>query len=155
MAGLINLMSIVITTIGVFFGFFFLSKDPKASLAIVTSTSVGVAGTLAFIRHVIFHRSDAARLGWNTDRPDWIFEVGFSNLSFGFMGLTSVIMDWGTYAQVVVLLGYSLYLIQAAALHAYRYFTDQTPMPGRLWRSCLLTLLCAGLMCFFGIYALS
>jgi hypothetical protein len=40
--------------------------------------AVGTAGILAFLRHLVFHKSDAKRLGWETDRPDWMFEVGFA-----------------------------------------------------------------------------
>jgi hypothetical protein len=109
---------------------------------------------LAFVRHVLFHKSDAARLGWETDRPDWMFEVGFANLAFGFMGFLAVFAKWGTQAQAVVLLGYALYLFQAAMLHGYRYFADAKRSPARLWRSVLATLLYAGLMTFFAVYAL-
>jgi len=91
------------------------------------------------------------RLGWETDRPDWMFEVGFANLAFGFMGFLSVLAGRGALAQSVVLLGYALYLFQAACLHGYRYFTDAKKNPARLWRSCVATLLFAGMMVFFGL----
>jgi hypothetical protein len=31
-------------------------------------STVGIVGILAYIRQVIFHKSNAARLGWETDR---------------------------------------------------------------------------------------
>lgn len=154
MAGIISITGMLAGTIGLFFGFFYCSHKPQSSLEIVTITTVGIVGILAFVRHVIFHKSDAKRLGWETERPDWMFEVGFANLAFGFMGFLSVLAGWGTQAQAVVLLGYALYLFQAACLHGYRYFTDEKKSPARLWRSCLATLLFAGMMAFFALSTL-
>jgi len=116
--------------------------------------TVGVEGVLGFVRHFFFYKADARRLGWETDRPDWMWEVGFANLGFGAMGLLAVIADWGVQAQALALLGYSLYLFQAAMLHLYRYFTDETRSPARLWRAVMLTLLIVAMMTFFAIYAL-
>ena len=154
MAGIISIVGMLVGTIGLFFGFFYLSHKPQTSLEIVTITTVGIVGILAFVRHVNFHKSDAKRLGWETERPDWMFEVGFANLAFGFMGFLSVLAEWDMHAQAVVLLGYALYLFQAACLHGYRYFTDEKKSPNRLWRSCLAILLFAGMMAFFALSAL-
>ena len=154
MAGMISWISMIIGFVGIFFGFYFLSGNPLTSLAIVTVTTAGIAGVLAFIRHVIFHKEDAKRLGWETERPDWMFEVGFANLAFGVMGILTVALSWGAYAQVIVLIGYALYLFQAAILHGYRFFTDAEKSPARLWRSFLGTLLYVGMMTFFAVYVL-
>ena len=154
MAGTISIVGMAVGTIGIFFGFFYLGSSPLTSLGIVTSTTVGVVGLLAFVRHVIFHKSDAERLGWETDRPDWMFEVGFANLAFGCMGLLAVLAGWGARAQVLALLGYALYLFQAACLHGYRYFTDEKKSPARLWRGCIATLLFVGMMVFFAVRGL-
>lgn len=154
MAGMISIIGMLVGAVGIFLGFFYLWNNPQTSLWIVTLTTVGIVGILAFLRHVFFHRSDAKRLGWEMERPDWIFEVGFANLAFGFMGCLSVGAQWGTHAQALVLLGYALYLFQAAVLHGYRYFTDEKKSPARLWRSFLATLLFVGMMAFFGIHAL-
>jgi hypothetical protein len=154
MASLIGMFGMVVGTVGIFFGFYYLAEAPQTSLGIVTITTVGIVGILAFVRHVIFHKSDAERLGWQTSRPDWMFEVGFANLAFGFMAFLAVFVEWGTQAQAVVLLGYSLYLFQAAALHGYRYFTDERRSPARLWRSVLATLLFSGMMTFFAVRSL-
>jgi len=150
----ISIVSKVVAGVGIFFGFFYLGDDPERSLSIVTVTTVGVVGVLAFVCHFVLHKQDAARLGWETDRPDWMWEVGFANLAFGFMGFLAVLADWGTHAQALVLLGYALYLFQAAMLHAYRYFTDEKRSRARLWRGVVLTLVLAGMMTFFGVYAL-
>ena len=154
MARFISIAGMIAGAVGLFFGFYYLADAPRTSLSIVAVTAVGIVGVLAFVRHVFFHRSDAHRLGWETDRPDWMFEVGFANLAFGFMGFIAVFADWGTQAQAVVLLGYSLYLFQAAMLHGYRYFTDEIRSRSRLWRSVLATLAFAGMMTFFAVHAL-
>ena len=154
MAKWISLASMAIGAVGIFLGFYYLGSAPLTALRIVTATTVGIVGILAFVRHVIFHKSDAERLGWQTDRPDWMFEVGFANLAFGFMGLLALVPGLGKEAQIVILLGYALYLVQAALLHGFRYFTDAVRSPARLWRSTIATLLYAGMMIFFALYAL-
>jgi hypothetical protein len=140
-------------SIGIFFGFFFLSSRPFTALAIVTGTCVGVVGVLAFFRHVFFHRADAARLGWTTDRPDWQFEVGFANLAFGITAWFVVFWAPSYPAFFVLLLGYSVYLGQAALLHLYRYLTDDTRSVARLWRSVIGTFLFAVMMAVFAYRA--
>lgn len=155
MAGLISTASMLVGAVGIFFGFFYyFSGDLLKAVAIVTVTTVGIVGVLAFVRHVIFYRSDAKRLGWETDRPDWMFEVGFANLAFGFMGILSVLARWGLRAEAVVLSGYALYLFQAACLHGYRYITAEKKSPARLWRSSIATLLYVVMMVFFALSSL-
>lgn len=150
----LHLSGMLVGTVGVFFGFLYLGPDPRLSLQVVTLTTVGVVGVLAFVRHFFFHEADARRMGWETDRPEWAFEVGFANLAFGAMGLLSVLANLGTEAQALSVLGYALYLAQAAALHATRYFRQPERSPGRLWRSVLGTGWFAVLMTFFALRAL-
>jgi hypothetical protein len=151
MAGILTYIGMATGSVGLFFGFYFLSINPAFSLRVVTFTTVGIVGILAFVRHVIYHKSDAKRLGWETDRPDWMFEVGFANLAFGLMGVFSVTWNQTVNTQAIILGGYAMYLFQAAILHGYRYFTDTQKSPARLWRSCIATLLYAGFMAFFAI----
>lgn len=154
MAKFISILSMVIGTAGIFMAFDFLFTDPEKALRIVTFSTVGVTGILAFVRHVIFYKADMKRLGWETDRPDWMFEVGFANLGFGAAGLFSSMVTGGKPAMAVVLGAYALYLFQAGMLHGYRYFTDPVRSPARLWRSCVSTLLYAGMMGYFVITTL-
>ena len=153
MALFLHLAGMAVGGIGIFLGFYFLSSRPLTSLALVTGTCVGVVGILAFVRHVLFYRSDAARLGWETDRPDWQFEVGFANLAFGLMGFTVALCTPSFPAFFVVLLGYSAYLTQAALLHLYRYLTNPERSPALLWRSVIGTLLFAAMMSVFAVRA--
>ena len=154
MSGLISIISMAAGTAGVFFGFYYLGDQPLTALRLVTFSTVGVVGILSFVRHVIFYKSDMKRLGWETDKPDWMFEVGFANLAFGFIGLVAVFANQGKYPLILALSGYAVYLFQAALLHGYRYFTDKVKSPARLWRSCVATLLYVVMMTYFVIVSL-
>jgi hypothetical protein len=150
----ISIVGYVAVSVGVFLGFYYLGQDLEKALAIVTVMTVGVEGVLGFVRHYFFYKQDAKRLGWETDRPDWMWEVGFANLGFGAMAILAVAAGWGVQAQALALLGYALYLFQAAMLHLYRYFTDEKRSSARLWRAVMLTLVIVVMMTFFAIYAL-
>lgn len=151
MASVISIISMLAGTAGIFFGFYYITEQPILALRIVTFSTVGVVGVLSFVRHVIFYKSDMKRLGWETDKPDWMFEVGFANLAFGFTGTLSALANWSKDAQILVLAGYAIYLLQAGILHGYRYFTDNVKSPARLWRSCLATLLYVIMMGYFAV----
>ena len=153
MAALIGYLGMVVGTLGVFFGFFFINH-PATSTVIVTATTVAAVGILGFIRHLFFHKADAKRLGMETERPDWAYEVGFANLAFGVAAVVATAARLGMAAQAVILLAYAVYLLQAGILHGYRYFTEADKKPAKLWRSCVATLWFAVLMLFFAIRAL-
>lgn len=153
MASIVSLLGMLTGTVGLFLGFYFLDADPPTAFRIVTVTTVGIVGVLAFVRHVFLFRADAARLGWQTDRPDWAFEVGFANMAFGAMGLLAGLASFEAKMQAVLILGYAFYLFQAAMLHFYRYLTDLPRLAVRLWRSVIATLLFAGMMSFFAVRA--
>jgi len=53
----------LVGTVGLFLVFYFLGTAPLTSIRIVTLTTVGVVGALAFVRHVLLFHSDAERLG--------------------------------------------------------------------------------------------
>jgi hypothetical protein len=81
--------------------------------------AVGVLGVVSFIRHSIFHRSDAARMKWDIGRTDnFQIEVGLANLAWGVVGLAAVAWDWGVAAQAAITGVFGLYLLSAASLHA-------------------------------------
>lgn len=149
MSGLISIISMVVGTAGIFFGFYFDSTQPLFALRIVVLSTVGIVGVLSFIRHVVFYKSDMKRLEWVTEKPDWMFEVGFANLAFGAMGLIAFFTGVSRSALILVLAGYAIYLLQAAILHGYRYFTDEVKSPARLWRSTVATLLYVIMMGYF------
>jgi hypothetical protein len=94
--------------------------DAASALQIVAPTAVGLVGLLAFVRHFIFHKSDAKRLGWESTRPEFQYEVGFANLGFALVAFFSYFGGWGVAAHVAVVLGYGLYLLQSAMLHLWK-----------------------------------
>lgn len=150
----LHLSGMLVGAVGIFFGFFYLGPNPRLSLEIVTVTTVGLVGVLAFVRHFVFHKADARRMGWDTDRPEWAYEVGFANLAFGTMGLLAVFARLGPQAQALTVLGYALYLMQAAALHAAQYLGEAKRSPAKLWNSVLGTAWFAVLMTFFALWSL-
>lgn len=84
--------------IGLFIGFITISGDPP-SLTIAALLAVGATGILSFLRHSIFHRSDAARGGWDFgSRNNFQVEVGLANLAWGGFAILAVILDWGLVA---------------------------------------------------------
>jgi len=151
MAAILGYTGMLIGSIGIFFGFFHLTHNPILAIRIISFCTVGIVGVLAFVRHFIFHKSDAIRLGWETERPEFGYEVGFANLAFGLISLLTSIQNYSMQTQSVIVLGYALYLFQAGLLHGYIYLTDGKKSAARLWRSCLATLLYAGMMSYLSI----
>ena len=79
--------------------------DAAAGLEIFTPTAVGLVGLLAFVRHFVFHESDAKRLGWESSRPQFQYEVGFANLAFA---LVAFLVYFGGGGQLLPTLRWSL-----------------------------------------------
>lgn len=150
----LGLSGMFVGSVGIFFGFYYLGENPQLSLEIMTITTVGIVGVLAFVRHFIFHKADAERMGWETDRPEWAYEVGFANLAFGVMGFLAVLLRLGVQAQALVLLGYAIYLAQAAMLHGYEYIKADHKSAEKLWRIVIGTASFSAMMLFFSLYAL-
>ena len=149
-ASALNMAGMVSGAIGIFFGFYFLSTDLSLALRVVTCFSVGVVGFLAFVRHVVFHRSDAIRLGWQTNNPAWQMEVGFANLAVSAPALYTATMHPSNAAFFVLLTAYSLYLAQATVLHAITLFRNQSQRTISVWTRVIATGLFALML---GIFA--
>ena len=107
--------------IGLFFGLNALSNGQIASaVQWVALWSVGGVGLLSFVRHAVFHRSDAVRMGWDLGkRNDFQLEVGFANLAWGVVALIAAWLDWGTMVLASLILVFGLYMLQAAVLHLF------------------------------------
>ncbi len=122
MASLIRSLAIVrnlVATVGIFLGFYFLfSGNPPLGVSLVAVLAVGVVGLIAFLSHVVLHREDAARLGWEVGAPYFQYEVGFANLAFAIAALIAVAASFGPRAGETVIIGYAVYLLQAGLLHA-------------------------------------
>ena len=73
---------------------------------------------MSFVRHSVFHRSDAARMGWDYGRRnDFQIEVGLANLAIGATGIAAWALGWGVHAEGTVVVVFGLYLLGAALLH--------------------------------------
>jgi hypothetical protein len=118
-AWVLHILELVAGVLGLGVGFSRL-PDAASALAVAKPTAVGLVGLLAFLRHFVFHESDAKRLGWESGRPEFQYEVGFANLAFALVALLAYFGGWGIGAQAAVLLGFGLYLLQAALLHTWQ-----------------------------------
>lgn len=127
--------------------------DAASALAIVTPTAVGLVGLLAFIRHFVFHESDAKRLGWESTGAEFQYEVGFANLAFSLVAFLAYFGGWAAAAQVAVVLGYGLYLLQAALLHTWQSVRGEGRLR-RLLQSALPALVFSLLMIYLAVNAM-
>ena len=105
--------------IGLFFGLNALSAGQiPSALRWVALWSVGGVGLLSFVRHAVFHRSDAVRMGWDLGRRnDFQIEVGFANLAWGVVAIVASCLNWGTKSLGCLILVFGIYMLQAAVLH--------------------------------------
>lgn len=109
-AVLLMIATYVLGAVGVFVGFSTLNASPP-SLRWAALIAVGGAGVLSFVRHALFHRSDAARMGWSMGRRNnFQIEVGIANLAWGLVAILAAVLDWGLAAQAVTFLVFGLYL---------------------------------------------
>ncbi|HTP14663.1 MAG TPA: hypothetical protein VMK13_02375 [Streptosporangiaceae bacterium] len=120
---------------GVAVAFYYLGSDGKRALTAVT-IACAVIGLVSWVRHVLVWQEDARRLNAaGQATPFFQWETGFANGAFAIAGLMAVVFDWGVAAMAVAVLGYALYLLQAALLNGRRYFSGQSRTPARLWGS--------------------
>ena len=104
----------LVTIPGLAVGFATVFADPP-SLALAALLTVGAGGILSFFRHAVFHRSDAARMGWDYGTTNaFQIETGLANLAWGSAAILAVALDWGLAAQSTTLLVFGLYMIGAA-----------------------------------------
>ena len=101
---------------GVAIGFNTVSGDDP-SLTAAVLLAVGLAGFLSFLRHSVFHRSDAVRMGWDFGgRNNFQIEVGIANLAFALLAVLAVVLDWGLVAEASAFLVFGFYLGGAAIM---------------------------------------
>ncbi|HYA14091.1 MAG TPA: DUF6790 family protein [Syntrophales bacterium] len=150
MAHVIATLRIIVGTIGLFFGYYKLfDNDLEAALDIISVTVVGTVGLLSFVGHLIFHKGDAERLGWESSTPYYQYEVGFAHLAFALAALVTFFGDWGFTAQVLAILGYALYLLQVGILYTWRCFSEHRVFSRYFLRHAISTLIYVGLMIYF------
>lgn len=104
--------------VGIAIGFSTISAKPP-SLSIAALLAVGLAGGLSFLRHSVFHRSDAARMGWvNGKRNNFQIEVGLANLAWALLAVAAVAFGWGLRVQASSFLVFGFYLLAVAVFIA-------------------------------------
>lgn len=143
------LLRIFVGAAGIFFGFFFFfSGEPGVAFTVVSVVAVGIVGLIAFFSHVIFAKSDARRLGWESDHPCWQYEVGFANLSLAVVTLAAWMGGLGTRVLSVLTLCFAVYLLQTGLLHGRLSLMKQdAKYRGRA----LLTIIFSVIMIGFGL----
>lgn len=80
---------------------------------------VGAVGIISMIRHSVFHVSDAARAGVESD-PFYMIELGFANGAIGILALIAYFGTWGPGAEAALMLTYAVYLGSALILFLYK-----------------------------------
>jgi hypothetical protein len=112
------LATYVIGGAGIFIGYQTVYDDPP-SLTLAALLGVGIAGVLSWLRHSVFHRSDAKRMGWDLGvRNGFQIETGVANLAWGVMAILAVAFDWGIVAEGASLLVFGLYLASCSVMVA-------------------------------------
>lgn len=99
---------------GLAIGFGTVNADPP-SLTLAVLLTIGGGGILSFFRHAVFHRSDAARMGWDYGTTNaFQIETGLANLAWGLVAALAVIFGWGIAVEATTFLTFGIYMIGAA-----------------------------------------
>jgi len=115
--------TMVTSMIGIFFGIYLLFVNPGLAFRVLAAILVGVVGTLSFLRHSVYYRSDQARMGWTQEHPEFQLEVGYANLAMGIAAFAAAILDWGSLACGITLFTYGTYLFCTFLLHLRQAIT--------------------------------
>lgn len=93
--------------------------DTPPTLSLGALLAVGGGGLLSFLRHAVFNRSDAKRMGWDFGgRNNFQIEVGIANLAWGLLAILAVVLDWGLRAEAASFLVFGLYMTAVAVMIA-------------------------------------
>jgi hypothetical protein len=150
MAHIIATLRIVIGTVGLFFGYYDLFDNKlEEALNTVTITSVGMVGLFSYVGHLIFHKGDAHRLGWESATPYYQYEVGFAHLAFALVAFVTYFGNWGLAAKALAVMGYTIYLLQVGILYTWRCLNEHRVISRYFLRHAISTLVYVGLMIYF------
>ncbi len=114
-----------------------------------------MVGFLSFTGHLIFHKSDARRLGWESNKPYYQYEVGFAHLAFALIAFITYFGNWGVAAKILAVLGYALYLLQVGLLYTKRSLSEHRIFTRYFLRHAIATLVYVVLMFYFVAKAMS
>ncbi len=113
------LATYVVGAVGVGIGFYRIGLGRPDAMRLPLFLAVGLVGIVSFFRHSVFHRADAARMGWDHgERNNFQIQVGVANLAWGLVAIAAAGWDWPAAAQASILLVFALYMFGAAILHA-------------------------------------
>ncbi len=137
--------------VGVAIGFGSVSGDDPSLTASVL-LAVGLAGFLSFLRHSVFHRSDAARMGWDMGRRNnFQIEVGIANLAFALLAVLAVVLDWGLVAEASAFLVFGFYLAGSAIM----IMTSPRDEQSRPWLPVIGMAIYAGMLIALGFMGMA
>jgi hypothetical protein len=149
-AHVIATLRIAAAAVGLIFGYYELyGNNLDAALDTIIIGAVGIVGLLSFTGHLIFHKSDAQRLGWEVDKPYYQYEVGFAHLAFALIAFFTYFGSWCIAAKVLAILGYTIYLLQIGILYLWRCFSEHKIFSGYFLRHAISTLVYVALMFYF------
>ncbi len=155
-AHLITTLRIVTGAAGLLFGYYVLYENNlEAAVDIIVLIPVGMVGLLSFTGHLIFHKSDARRLGWESNKPYYQYEVGFAHLAFALIAFITYFGNWGVAAKILAVLGYALYLLQVGLLYTKRSLSEHRIFTRYFLRHAIATLVYVVLMFYFVAKAMS
>jgi uncharacterized membrane protein YfcA len=128
--------TMIATIIGIVIGIYLLLKNPPLAFRVLACILVGVVGTLSFLRHSVYYRSDQARMGWTQEHPEFQLEVGYANLAIGIAAFAAAILNWGSLACGITLFIYGTYLFCTFLLHLGQAIpADDLHHPGQRQRA--------------------
>jgi hypothetical protein len=111
------LATYILGGIGIGIGMYTLQWNPP-SLSIGCLLAVGATGVVSFVRHAVFHRSDAARMGWDYGaRNNFQIEVGLANLAWGSVAVLAVVLGWGLAVEAALFLVFAVYMLAVVVLN--------------------------------------
>ncbi len=111
------LATYVVGALGIGAGMYTLQGDPP-TLSLACLLSVGATGLLSFVRHSVFHRSDAARMGWDYgQRNNFQIEVGLANLAWGSVAVLAVLLGWGLAVEAALFLVFGVYMLSVVVMN--------------------------------------
>jgi len=150
--------TMVVSMVGIFTGICLLFVNAGLAFRVLAAILVGVVGTLSFLRHSVYYRSDQARMGWTQENPEFQLEVGYANLAIGIAAFAAAILDWGSLACGITIFIYGTYLFCAFLLHLRQAIAvDDLHHPGqrqRAIRSTVSTGFFVAVLYFFAFLAI-
>jgi len=113
-ASVLMVLTYAAGAVGLFVGFATVGDD---DLTLGCFLAVGVVGVLSFVRHSLFHRADAARMGWDLGRRNnFQIEVGLANLAWGTVAILAAVLGWGLAVESTTFLVIGIYLTAVSVM---------------------------------------